>query len=230
MQAVCLTYLNAVSSDEARDILLRQFNESLGKDMNQTINALTLLYEINDQTAKDSLKSFYEFWKHDTNAINYWFKLQAAAHTDDVVAKVGELLNDSAFNLSIPNKVQALLGTFIKNAYGYHALSGKGYELVTTVILTLDKKNPSLAARLAEPLLGWDKLAEPRSKMMHAQLVELNEKAVSEDVKNIVKKGLDKAKVVPPLAVSLTLLGKQPCKQTTEPGQNIKPGAYSPTS
>ena len=94
--------------------------------------------------SSELLERFYHYWKDDAGAVNYWFNVQAAAHTRSVVKQVEQLMLHPSFDLSNPNKVKALLGTFIKNPYGFHDLSGKGYQLIVDTILKLEKINKKL--------------------------------------------------------------------------------------
>jgi aminopeptidase N len=141
-----------------------------------------------------ALQQFYECWNQDTNAINYWFRIQAAAHTGEVIKNISALMNHPAFDLSNPNKVYALLNPFIKNPYGFHNVSGDGYKLLANVIIQLDSMNPSVAARLAEKFNSWDKYDLTRQRMMYDQLLLLDHEVQSVSVKDVVKKGLEKGK------------------------------------
>lgn len=114
-----------------------------------------------------------------------------------------QLMSHPAFDLSNPNKVNALLGTFIKNPYGFHASSGEGYQLIVDVILQLEKINPTLAANLTEKFNNWDKYNEKRQKLILHQLEFLSAHALTTDVRNMAKKGLDKrGKLEPPLPIT----------------------------
>jgi aminopeptidase N len=84
--------------------------------------------------------------------MNYWLSVQAAIHHPQVIERVLKLTHSQAFDLSNPNKVYSLLGTFINNPYGFHDVSGKGYELIADEIIKLDEINPTLAALLTEIL------------------------------------------------------------------------------
>ena len=126
--------------------------------------------------------------------MNYWFKLQASAHSSSVVSQVEKLIQHQAFDLSNPNKIYALLGTFSNNPYGFHASSGEGYRLMSDTIFKLEQINPTIAARLTDKLTSFDKYDEHRQKMMITHLIRIKDKAISSDVKTMATKGLDKVK------------------------------------
>lgn len=207
LKAVCYSYFQWTDLAKTTEYLLLQFKDALGHDMTETISALTQLCDINCKEVDELLNDFYQYWEKDTNAINYWFNVQAAIHSNKVVNRVAQLMQHPAFDLSNPNKVYALLGTFIKNPYGFHASSGEGYHLLAEAVLRLDKINPTLAANLTGYFINWNKYDDNRQKMMLDVLVMIHDKAISADVKNTAKKGLDKAKTEPPLPIHLTFHG-----------------------
>lgn len=207
LKSVCYSYFQYTDLAETTKKLVLQFRDTLGKNMTETITALTQLCDINSQEVDELLNDFYHYWKEDTHAINYWFNVQASIQSSTVVNRVAQLMRSPAFDLSNPNKVYALLRSFIKNPYGFHAVSGEGYSLITKAIIDLDKINPTLAASLTGSFINWDKYDDKRKKMMLDCLVMINSMDVSLDIKNIAKKGLDKTKtVVIPLANPPTLL------------------------
>ncbi|MDR3501748.1 MAG: aminopeptidase N [Legionella sp.] len=198
LKSVCYSYLLATDPEASQHALINQFNDALGKNMTETVSALSLLVNINCSQLNQLLEHFYTYWKHDIDAINYWFNLQAAAHSTTVVSRVADLLKHEAFDITNPNKVNALLGVFIKNPYGFHNASGAGYELVASTILKLEQFNPSLAANLTEKFNSWMKVEPKRQKLMLDCLSHIYEKASTEDVRNMAKKELEKANVTLP--------------------------------
>ena len=196
LKETCLTYLSHVEPVKIKQLAIQQFNAALGNNMNETMTALSLLCEMDCPESKEALDKFYQCWHEDTNAINYWFRIQASAHTSTTVARVQELMTHPAFDIANPNKVRALFGPFTLNPYGFHAISGEGYQLITKLILTLDKKNPALAASMAAKFNDWDKYDIARQTMMYDQLTLLDNTNVSINVKDSVKKNLAKGKPV----------------------------------
>lgn len=201
LKQVCHTYLISVQPEKTESSLIEQFNSFLGKNMTDCLSALILLINNNCSQSGNLLQRFYDYWQGDAGAINYWFNVQTAAHSEHVVKLVEQLMQHPAFDLSNPNKVYALLGTFIKNPYGFHAASGKGYQLIVDVILKLEKINPTLAARVAEEFNGWEKYDKKRQQMMLSQLEFMSIHATTDDVRNMAKKGLDKRKADPPIPI-----------------------------
>lgn len=187
--------------------LITQFEHALKSNRTQTLNALKLICEYGQAKSEQVLNQFYDTWKEDNNAISDWLRVQAGAHDHLVIQKVTELLSHPAFDKHTPNKVYALIGTFSKNAYGFHDISGKGYILVADFILDQDKISPAVAARLVESFANWHELPDDRKEMMQKQLAYINDNAVSADVRTAVKKLLANAKVDPPVTHLLAVLG-----------------------
>jgi len=188
---VLYSYLLAIEPNSINKVK-QLFYDSLDNNMTNTINALSLLCDLDTKETEDALNAFYVHWQHDTNAINYWLTIQAGSHSSKVVNRVRYLMSHLAFDITNPNKVYALLGTFINNLYGFHNASGKGYEVITDAVLQLDIINPSLAARLTDGFAVWSKHKATQQKMMQKQLQIIYQSAVSFDVKNSAQQALDK--------------------------------------
>lgn len=187
LKAVCYSYLLCIEPKEIEAILVKQFEDSLSKNMTETVSALTLLTKINSKYLDGLLECFYQYWQEDIDAINYWFFIQISAHTPNVVKQVERLMQHPAFDLTNPNKVYAVLGAFIKNPYGFHALSGAGYQLVADTILKLEHINPTVAANLTDTFNSWKQYDEKRQILMHTSLMYIKTHAQTADVKNMIK-------------------------------------------
>ena len=58
-------------------------------------------------------------------------------------------------------------------------------------MLSIDQRNPQLAARLCSSFLDWKKYGEARQLLMKAQLTRIRDtKGVSKDVYEIASRGL----------------------------------------
>lgn len=190
LKAVLTSYMQLINPEQTRKQQIQLYRRSLNINMTDTLSALSVLCYMDCPEANELLSDFYEHWKEDNNALNYWFALQAASHSSSVVARVASLINHPAFDITNPNKIYALLRTFIKNPYGFHALSGEGYSLVANVIITMDKINPAVAANLAEGFISWNTQEEPRQQLMLANLKRIAENSTSVDVNNMINRGL----------------------------------------
>jgi aminopeptidase N len=123
-----------------------------------------------------------------------WFSVQAsAAHRDQALDEVRELMRHPAFSMRNPNKVRALIGAFaMGNPLRFHAADGSGYRFLAERILELDALNPQIAARLSRNLSRWRRYDDQRQAQMRAALEMLTgAPGVSKDVYEIASKSLN---------------------------------------
>lgn len=185
------SYQTHIDYNRTKNDLVAQFNTQLGNNMTETISSLTLLGEMGCELEMDkALQQFYDYWKEDTHAINYWLRIQAAMHSTTVVNRVKYLIEHPAFDILNPNKIYSLLGTFTNNPYGFHNASGEGYQLIAKMVLILDKINPPLAAHLAQKLCSSAHDALSHKQFIMNNLTILDKEARSINVKNVIKKGI----------------------------------------
>ena len=130
--------------------------------------------------------------------LDKWFALQAGAWSWDAagepaLARVRVLLSDPAFSLSNPNKVYALLGTFLRaNPGEFHAADGSGHAFWAEQVIALDARNPQVAARMARALENWRRFTPALQASIRPQLERvLGADGLSPDVAEIVGKALE---------------------------------------
>ncbi|MFA6302667.1 MAG: aminopeptidase N [Legionella sp.] len=191
LMSVCCDYLLKADPNTIKNYLIDLFYANVKINMTNTTNALVGLCEINAPEEETVLNVFYEYWQDDTHAINYWFKIQAAAHSPQVVSRVQQLIKDPCFDITNPNKVNAVIATFLRNPYGFHALSGEGYALVADIIIQLDAINPALAGRLTEAFVNWKNFDEQRQYHMFENLKRIHSTCTSADVSNVATRGIE---------------------------------------
>ena len=103
------------------------------------------------------------------------------------------LLDDPAFTLRNPNRVNALLGSFVRtNPTGFHRADGAGYRFLTAQLAELDALNPQVAARLATAFNGWKRLEPVRREAAHEALASFSPpEPVSRDLSDIAQRALE---------------------------------------
>jgi len=124
--------------------------------------------------------------------VDKWFALQAMAQRPDAIEVVTGLLGHEAFTLTNPNRVRSLIGAFAHgNPTGFHRADGAGYAFVADHVLLLDRRNPQVASRLAQPLGRWRRYDPARRDLMRAALERiLATPNLSRDVYEIASKSL----------------------------------------
>ena len=101
------------------------------------------------------------------------------------------LASHADFTLANPNRARALVGSFAMNQWAFHRQGGAGYAFLADMILSLDRLNPQVAARLVPPLGRWRRLTEDRGALMRGELERiLKSPGLSKDVYEQVSKSL----------------------------------------
>ena len=105
---------------------------------------------------------------------------------------VASLIRHPKFDLTNPNRVRSLLTNFASNnPLHFHKNDGSGYELISDNVISIDKFNPQVAARLAPPLTRWQKHNDQQRRLMIKSLHKIKAtNHLSHDVDEIISKGL----------------------------------------
>ena len=116
--------------------------------------------------------SFEDAWKDDRLVMDKWFMAQVAhAAPPDAVAVAERLVGHPAFDATNPNRVRAVIGGLTGgNPAGFHAADGRGYAFLAHHILTVDRANPQMAARLSQAFDTWRRYDADRQALMREQL------------------------------------------------------------
>ena len=160
----------------AQELAQRQYRDAPG--MTDRLAALAVLLR-GPATPTAALEDFRRRHAGNALALDKWFAVQAQVPGEAALDRVMMLENDPAFTLRNPNRVQALLGAFVRgNPSGFHRADGEGYRLLAERLVELDALNPQVAARLATAFNGWQRL-EPRrreaARMAIARLAQRTE-------------------------------------------------------
>lgn len=160
--------------------------------MTDQIASFSLLVNCTNQGLREqAIEDFYKQWAGDDLVLDKWFALQATSKLPETLTRVKVLLKHTDFNIKNPNKVRALVGSFcMANPLNFHALDGSGYAFLTEMLVTMDKINPQVAARLATPFTRWKRYDKPRQLLMQNHLEELSKLNLSRDVAEVVSKSL----------------------------------------
>jgi aminopeptidase N len=187
----CLTWLARVS-DEAEGLVISQFDNA--SNMTDSLGALTAA-NVGNLPCRDELMTTFELrWQDTPLVMDKWFMLQATRDADDVIECLRQLQQHKCFSMSNPNRVRALVGSFAAgNIYQFHRRDGKGYAFLTECLMTLNKLNPQVAARMVTPLIQYHKFDLGRQTLIKAclgQLLALPD--LSKDMYEKVSKALAK--------------------------------------
>ncbi|MDR2015438.1 MAG: aminopeptidase N [Azoarcus sp.] len=191
-----LRYL--VAGEDARGVSLALARFAAANNMTEYMGALGALMSSTDEAARNAaLATFRNRFDGQTLALDKWFALQAGAwrwskRTRPTLDRVRELMQDSAFSLSNPNKIYALLGTFFRGNPGeFHAGDGSGHVFWADQVCALDARNPQIAARVARSLENWRRYTPDLQASIHAQLERVRaQPGLSNGVAEVIDRAL----------------------------------------
>jgi aminopeptidase N len=196
LRNVFLEYLCSIrETDEdqevAAELALNHFVKAKG--MTDKMAGLSALASMDGKgaTARDkAMQQFYDDAEGDALVLNKWFSAQALADRPDILNQVKQLMTHPEFTFKNPNRFRSLIGSFTMNTAAFHAKDGTGYRLLGDILVELDELNPQISSRMAGSLIKWRKYDETRGALMKAELEKLASKKLSDDLFEIVNRGL----------------------------------------
>jgi aminopeptidase N len=161
-------------------------------NMTEAMGGLNALMLIGGEAFEAALVDFYDKWSHEPLVIDKWFALQARSPGEDVLGRVIALTAHPAFDPRNPNRLRALVQSFASaNPARFHDPSGAGYRFLADQILMVDALNPSVAARLIEPLGSWRRYVPALGELMREELRRiLAHPGLSNNVLELAQKAL----------------------------------------
>lgn len=192
LQALCMSYL--ALRPEADALLLQHYQQA--DNMTDRLNVLQALVSSEPQRIHPLtdllLARLYTEYAQDVLVFDKWAMLQVSRATEQVFTRIAELIACPQFSITNPNRVRAVYGAFSRlNPAQFHSEDGRGYQVLATIVATLDQSNPQLAARLITPLLSWQRYPDTQQSLMKQQLVALKSGAtISNDLFEKVHRSL----------------------------------------
>ena len=175
----------------AAELATAHYNDATGMtDKMAALNALASMDGEGAEARDEALKRFYDEADGDALVLNKWFSVQALADLPDVLDRVKALTKHPDFTLSNPNRCRSLISAFTMNEAPFHAEDGEGYKFIADTIAEVDKLNPQISSRMGTSLIQWRKYGESRANLMKAELKKLSEMKLSDDLFEVVSRGL----------------------------------------
>jgi len=190
LKNACLDLL-ATAADNAA--IARAMTQYSGADnMTDRMAALETLGQHDRPERAAVLDDFYHRYADDPLIIDKWLALQATIPEPATLDRVQKLTAHPAFSMANPNRVRSLIGAFAQaNHTQFNRADGLGYEFVADTVLTLDPKNPQVAARLMGAFRSWRALEARRRERAQATLRRVAAvTTLSRDVHDIVARTL----------------------------------------
>jgi aminopeptidase N len=190
LKNAALSFLATLDDPAMTDLVSSQYRGA--DNMTDRAAAIRELIDMDGPERAGALDDFYDRFADDPLVIAKWMTLQAISSLPDTLERVTALLDHSAFSITNPNKVHALVGAFANgNPLRFHAADGSGYEFLADRVLELDAINPQVGARLLAPLGRWRRYDEGRQGYMKSQLERILAKdGLSRDIYEITSKSL----------------------------------------
>ncbi|MFH4356010.1 MAG: aminopeptidase N [Neisseriaceae bacterium] len=166
----------------------KAYYTKMATDMTHRLGLLEAIKHLPGDEKGELLNCLAEEFSEEDLVLDKYFTLVASSFAEDTFQQVKHCLKSNYFDADNPNRVRALLGTFIRNPYLFHRKDGKGYRLISRWILKIEKKNPMLAARLADGFKSVSQLDKLRQKLISQELDRLLAKVQSSDVTEVLSK------------------------------------------
>jgi aminopeptidase N len=162
------------------------------RNMTDQMGGLSALTLVGGEALDRALKAFYDQWKSEPLVIDKWFSVQARSPAPDAFGRVLGLTAHPDFDSRNPNRLRALvMGFSVGNPYRFHAPDGEGYRFLADQILSVDSGNPSVAARMVEPLSSWARFEPRRAELMRGALSRvLQHPALSKNVAEVATRAM----------------------------------------
>ncbi|SDP72850.1 aminopeptidase N [Phyllobacterium sp. YR620] len=190
LRNVLLDYLSVAEADPKR--AAAQFNGADNmSDRAAALHVLVQRFSGSDATSQ-ALKAFEERFGNDALVMDKWFIVQAMQPGVGALQRVQRLMKHKLFSLDNPNRARALIGAFSSgNQTGFNRADGNGYVFFAETILTIEKKNPQLAARLLTAMRSWRSFEPVRREHAREALANIAKVGgLSADVRDIVERTL----------------------------------------
>ncbi|MCG6931412.1 MAG: aminopeptidase N, partial [Desulfofustis sp.] len=192
LKNTCLDYLVCVHDVHPETVELARDQYFRADNMTDQMAVLASVSHISGDVREELFGNFETRWLDNPLVMDKWFSLQALSAADDTLERVKKLLTHKAFSIKNPNKVRSLIGAFSQNHVRFHQDNGSGYHFLADKILEVDRLNPQIAARLAGPLISWQRYEPLRKSLMKKTLATIKSTGrLSRDVYEIVSKGLE---------------------------------------
>nr|WP_272210682.1 aminopeptidase N C-terminal domain-containing protein [Marinicella sp. W31]MDC2876585.1 aminopeptidase N C-terminal domain-containing protein [Marinicella sp. W31] len=112
---------------------------------------------------ENALADFRQRFADEPLVLDKWFSTLATVPGEATLERVAALMGDEAFDETNPNRVRALIGAFASsNPTGFNRADGAGYAFFADFILTSDKRNATLTARLMTAMRSFEALEPGR--------------------------------------------------------------------
>lgn len=172
-------------ADKANEIVFNEYTNA--NNMTDRFAAMSVAVHLNLPCKDKILASFEDSYSNDPLTFDKFFSVQASVPSEDTVNVVRKLLEHPRFDITNPNRVRSLMGTFgYGNPVALHRHDGMGYLLMLDVITKLNTINPSVASRILDGLMSFRRYDANRIQKAEEYLAKMKE--IPELARNVYEK------------------------------------------
>lgn len=144
-------------SMRADDLISDAYDQA--NNMTDRFAAINTAVQLDLPCKNSLLDRFVNSYSGDPLTFDKFFSMQASVSSEDTVNVVRKLLKHPRFDITNPNRVRALAGTFgYSNPVALHRRDGMGYLLMFDLVKELDGINSSVAARILDGMINYHRL------------------------------------------------------------------------
>ncbi|CAA6810100.1 MAG: Membrane alanine aminopeptidase N (EC [uncultured Sulfurovum sp.] len=165
---ICLTRLSAL--DEANIIKMAQKQYEQSSSMSDRMTALHIIENSEKHHEETELQDFYKKYKDNTLVMNKYLSIKASSQREGLLERVIKLQEDAVYNITVPNLVRSLIGSFTSNHKYFHAIDGSGYKFMADKLIEIDAINAQMASRLAGSFKLYRKMNLHNQELMKIEL------------------------------------------------------------
>lgn len=189
LRNVCLQYLALLEEGNSRV----QGQYQAANNMTDTVAALKAASFARLSCFETMMRDFSAKWQHDGLVMDKWFTLIGTQRSDDALTSIKAAMSHPAFSMRNPNRVRALIGSFINNnPVSFHATNGTGYAFLREIIVQLNDTNPQVASRMLDPFLKYKNYDQGRANLIKQELETLaGMESLAPDVYEKITKALE---------------------------------------
>ena len=186
---ICLDYLLHLEREDYFDLCASQFEQA--DNMTDQIACLRSIVHYRHPLRDRISEQFYQQWQDTALVVDKWFGAMGSGTIDNALDEIKPLFEHPAYSLSHPNRARSLLGSMLANTRAFHQADGAGYAFGAEIIMRLDRINPQVAARLANPFVHWRKLTPSQGDLLRTSVEKmLAEGDLSNDLNELLTTSL----------------------------------------
>ena len=166
-----LKFLAYIDDPQIEQIIHDQYHSSI--NMSESLGALTAANNNHIKIRDELMEDFKQKWNTDSLTIQKWFRFQATIPSKTAIDKMKEIIESNIFNISNPNAVKSLIGSFAtENKYILHT-DKRAYEFMMQNIIAIQHINPQTAASIIQPIVDWRKYKPAKQEEIKNILIQI---------------------------------------------------------